>query len=132
MASGSSVVFLFDENISNRVPRALNRELGQSAFHVDDIVELGRGATDLQVLPYAGDHGMLLVTQDHGILKRPHERALLAKHRIGAFYLPRGMKGLCTITLTIVRHWPEMKRLAATTERPFRFELRQTSIRRMR
>lgn len=114
--------FLFDEQISPRVSRAL-REMGEPVNHVHDVAELGRGAKDPQILPYCGKFEIVLVTLDRQILKTPHLRALLTEHQVGAFFLRGGgRKGTPSpweIFSTTVKHWREMQRIAEHVSRPF-------------
>jgi hypothetical protein len=123
------VGFLFDENTPERLVRSL-RELGQPAYHVYD-VDL-KQAPDPAVLQYAGERGLRVVTADQAILRRPHERAILKEFSLGAFFLNDTITGTCKIARTLYRHWPEMKRLAATEPDPFLFLLRETTISRIR
>ena len=123
------VGFLFDENTPERLVRSL-RELGQPAYHVYD-VDL-KQAPDPVVLQYAGERGWRVVTADRAILRRPHERAILKEFSLGAFFLNDTITGTCKIARTLYRHWPEMKRLAATEPDPFLFLLRETTISRIR
>lgn len=128
MAS-SSVVFLFDENSPHRLARSL-RELGQPAFHVYD-VNL-KQAPDEMVLRYAGEREWCIVSSDRKILHRPHERAVLSQYSIGAFFLNDTISGLCRTSQTLYRHWPEMKRIAASEPKPFLYLIRERTVSRLR
>lgn len=125
MADRSGVTFLFDENSPSRLVRSL-RELGQEAFHVYD-VNL-RKAPDEMVLRYAGERGWCMVSSDRRILHRPLERAVLKELGMGAFFLNDTIRGLCKISRTVYRHWPEMKRLAGSERNPFLYLVRETTI----
>ncbi len=111
-----------------RLANAL-RGLGESCFHVyDQEINLG-GAPDEIVLQYAGERGWLVVGRDHNILHRTHERAVLRKLEMGAFFLNQSLdKSLCSITRALVRNWWNMKRLASTQPRPFLYLIRETNI----
>lgn len=128
-SSSDRVVFLFDENTPLRLARALREELGENAYHVLDV--LHPRAPDEVILKYAGERGWCLVGRDHAILRRPHERAVLTTHKVGVFFINQTIVDFCQIVRTIIRHWPEMKRLALTESRPFLFLLRETSVRRL-
>jgi PIN like domain len=123
--SGAGVVFLFDENAPWRLVRSL-RELGQAAWHVNDVGL--RGAPDQEMLRYAGERGWAVVGSDRQILHRPHERAVLREMNMGAFFFNDTISGLCKISRTVYRHWPEMKRLAGTLDRPYLNLIRETTI----
>jgi hypothetical protein len=47
---------------------------------------------------------------------------------MGAFFFNDTIKGLCKISRTTYRHWPDMKRLASAQARPFLYLVRETSI----
>lgn len=62
------------------------------------------------------------------ILRRPHERAVLAEYRTGAFFLKPSLDDFCKIVRAVVRHWPEMKRIARGEESPFLYLVRESSV----
>jgi hypothetical protein len=124
------VAFLFDENTPHRLARALREELGETAFHVHDVLQ--RGAPDEAVLRYAGERGWCMLSRDHRILHRPHERAVLSEMRMGAFFLKETLTDLCAIVRATVRHWPEMKRLGRSCNRPFLFAVSETTVKPLR
>ena len=127
MAEGG-VVFLFDENSPHRLVRSL-RELGEAAYHVYDVGL--KQAPDEMVLRYAGERGWCIVSSDRNILHRPHQRAVLAKFSIGAFFLNDTIAGTCKIARTVYRHWPEMKRIARGEPKPFLYLIRERTISRI-
>ncbi|HSU17809.1 DUF5615 family PIN-like protein [Longimicrobium sp.] len=125
MAEGG-VVLLFDENMPQRLARALRQELGENAFHVCDVLD--RGTPDEAVLRHAGERGWCYLGSDRKILKRPHERAVIAQLGMGTFFLNDTIQGSCKIISTVVRHWPALKRLAQTQPRPFLYLVRETRV----
>ena len=126
------LVFLFDENMPQRLANAL-RGLGENAFHVyDPEINLG-SAPDEIVLEHAGRRGWFLIGKDNRILHRPHERAVLRKYDMGAFFLKQSLDtSLCSITQAVFRNWAAIKREAASQKPPFLREIRATSIAPMR
>ncbi len=88
-------------------------------------------APDEMVLRYAGEREWCIVSSDRSILHNPHERAVLTQLSIGAFFLNDTIAGTCKIARTIYRHWPEMKRIAASEPRPFLHLVRETTLSRM-
>ena len=68
------------------------------------------------------------------ITRKPHEAAALRNAGVGAFFLLPGRRSpnLCMVIQTIIRHWPEIKRLAAAERRPFQFQIGERSVRRLR
>jgi hypothetical protein len=126
--AGRVVGFLFDENAPPRLARSL-RELGEAAYHVRD---LGLAQSpDAAVLRYAGERELSVVTADRMILRRPHERAVIAEAGVTMFFLNDTVAGLCSISRTLFRHWPEMKRLARAEPRPSLYLVRETTLSRI-
>lgn len=130
MATERSVVFLFDENSPQRLARALRQELGENAYHVYDA--LHPGMPDEVVLRHAGERGWCVLSRDHRILRRPHERAVLSEMGMGAFFLKETITDFCHIVRTVIRHWPEMKRVARSCERPFIYLVGENGVKPMR
>lgn len=114
--------FLFDEQITPRISNAL-RTMGEPGVHIYDVDELGRGATDAQVLPYCGKTGLALVTLDRKMLDSPHLHALIHEYDVGAFFISsRRRKDTpppWLIFQTVVKQWEAMKRIADKEARPF-------------
>lgn len=123
------MTFLFDANLSIKIPRAL-QVLGEAAEHVGE--HLGPGVPDPDWLRLAGEKGWFIVTQDNAILGRPEERAALTTYGVGAFFLDPALRGHCNIARHIIRHWPEMKRIAHRMPRPFVMEIRENGVRPLR
>jgi hypothetical protein len=124
--AAAPVAFLFDANTPHRLVRALREELGESAYHVGDL--LNPRAPDEEVLRYAGERAWCTVSSDRRILHRPNERAVISELGIAAFFLNDSVKGFCTIVRTVVHNWPEMKRIAATQPLPFLYLVRPGSL----
>ena len=120
------LVFLFDENFPHRVVRAMREEWDESVVHVYDF--WGRKTPDPVVLRFAGERGWIVVSSDRRILKKPQERAVLKELGMGAFFLSDGVAGFCTIVRAVVRNWPEMKRIARTSRRPFLCLVKHASV----
>jgi len=53
---------------------------------------------------------------------------------VGAFFLLPGKRSprLCQTIQTVIRHWPELKRVATTEPRPFQFRIGERSVSRLR
>jgi PIN like domain len=130
MAEGS-VTFLFDANLPSGLAEALG-VLGESAQHVSEI--FAPGTPDETWIRYAGERNWCIVTRDVNIGRRHHELAALRDFSVGAFFLLPGKRSpnLCQIIQTVIRHWPEMKRLARTEPRPFQYEVRERGVNRIR
>ncbi len=125
MAAKSRITFLFDENSSVRLVRAL-RELDESAYHA---TERGlKSAPDEIVLEYAGSRDWAFVSSDRAILRRGHERAVIAQLGMAVFFLNDSLRGFCTVTQAVVLNWPDMKRLAGEKARPALFLVRANGL----
>lgn len=111
--------FVFDENISDRIVRAL-RDLDYPCLHSTDLVS--RGATDEELIAAVRAADAFLVTQDRQIARRPHQRAALFAAGIGAFvFTGRAADSIKTLALLIQKVFPEMEARAESTPRPFVF-----------
>jgi hypothetical protein len=130
MAEGS-VTFLFDANLPPGLAEAL-RVLGESASHVSEI--FAPGTPDETWIRHAGERNWCIISRDVNITRRHHELAALRHFSVGAFFLLPGKRSprLCQIIQTIIRHWPELKRIARAEERPFQYQIGERSVRRMR
>jgi PIN like domain len=106
--------------------------MGEPAYHVHDY--FGPGTDDETWMRYAAERGWCIVSRDVRITRRPHERAALTGHRIGAFFLLPGPASpdRCTMIQTVIKHWPTMKRLAAATPRPFQQQITRRGVKRFR
>src|SRR5690606_37994106 len=104
-------MFLFDANLPPALPEALTI-LGEHAKHVHDFFP--PGTPDEFWINHAGERGWCIVSRDVNITRRPHERAALTAHGVGAFFLLPGKKSptFWEEVQAIVRHWPEMKRIS--------------------
>jgi hypothetical protein len=129
LATESSVVFLFDENSPRRLARALRENLGENAYHVYDV--LHPSAPDEMVLRHAGERGWCMISWDRRILRRPHERAVLTDMGMGAFFVKETITDFCRIVRTVIRHWPEMKRIARTQARQFIYLVTENGVKPM-
>lgn len=130
MAAGG-VRFLFDAHMPPGLVEALT-VLGESAEHVNSI--FAPATPDETWIRYAGERGWCVITRDVNITRKPHELAALREGGVGAFFLLPGKRSpnLCTVIQTIIRHWPEIKRVARAERRPFQFQVGERGVRRLR
>ena len=80
------MTFLFDENISPAIVRAL-KELGKPVAYVTDV--LPRGTDDLTIFRKLGELEWILVTQDQNIKRKKHEREAMKQAMLGALHFYR-------------------------------------------
>jgi len=113
------LTFLFDENISPAIVRAL-RELGKPVAYITDI--LPRGTADLTIFQKLGELGWILVTQDQNIKRKKHERAAMKQAALGAFiFTGRAEKDIDSMTILILKHFQQMQNFESSTRRQFIF-----------
>jgi predicted nuclease of predicted toxin-antitoxin system len=113
------LTFLFDENISPAIVRAL-KELGKPVAYITDM--LPRGTDDLTIFAKLGQLEWILVTQDQHIKRKKHEREAMKQAKIGAFiFSGRAEKDIDTMTILILKHFRQMENFAGTTKPPFIF-----------
>lgn len=125
------VSFLFDAHLPPGLVDALNA-LGEPVEHVNKLFP--PATADETWIRYAGERELCIVSRDVRITHRPHEQTALREAAVGAFFLLPGKRSprLCQIIQTIIRHWPELKRIARVEERPFQYQIGERSVRRMR
>ena len=130
MAAGG-VRFLFDAHMPPGLAEALT-VLGEPAEHVNSI--FAPATPDETWIRYAGERGWCIITRDTNITRKLHEAAALHEAGVGAFFLLPGKRSpnLCMVIQTVIRHWPEIKRLARSESRPFQFQIGERSVRRLR
>lgn len=130
MAPGG-VRFLFDAHMPPGLVDGLEA-LGEPAEHVAKI--FAPATPDETWIRHAGERGWCIITRDVNITRKPHEAAALRDAGVGAFFLLPGKRSprVCEIVQTIIKHWPEIKRLARTERRPFQFQVGARTVRRLR
>ncbi|MBB4636486.1 DUF5615 family PIN-like protein [Longimicrobium terrae] len=130
MAQGR-VTLLFDANLPPGLVDALT-SLGEPVMHVSQI--FAPGTPDETWIRYAGDRNWCIVSRDVNITRNAHEAAALRECGVGAFFLLPGKRSprLCQIIQATIRHWPEIKRLAASEARPFQYQIGERGIKRFR
>lgn len=76
----------------------------------------------------------MIISRDVNITRKHHEAAALHEFGVGAFFLLPGKRSprLCHIIQTVVKHWPEIKRIAHSERRPFQFQIGERSVRPLR
>ena len=116
----------FDENFSPHLVAGIRAI--QGGLRSEDVVvasvkdEFGRGAVDEVWIPgVASQHGVAL-TQDLNIHRVRAQWELCKANKIGIFFFKPPRKKAWSyweIAQLVMRHWPEIKRLAASRSRPF-------------
>jgi PIN like domain len=125
------VGFLFDAHLPPGLVDALVA-LGEPVEHVNMLFP--PATPDETWIRYAGEREMCMVSRDMNITRRPHEQTALREAAVGAFFLLPGKRSpkVCQIIQAVIRHWPELKRLAGSERRPFQFQVGQRGVSRLR
>ncbi|HEV7587597.1 MAG TPA: DUF5615 family PIN-like protein [Longimicrobium sp.] len=125
------VGFLFDAHLPPGLVDALNA-LGEPAEHVNKLFP--PATADETWIRYAGERELCVISRDMNITRRPHEQTALREAAVGAFFLLPGKRSprVCQIVQTVIRHWPELKRLAGSELRPFQFQIGERRVSRLR
>jgi hypothetical protein len=131
----------FDANFSPHL--VLGMRAFQEGRKSEDVVvtsvadEFGKSATDEDWIPgIASKHG-IAITQDLNIHRVKAQWDLCKQNKIGMFFFkpPKKTKAwnYWDITQLVVKHWPEIKKLAQATRKPFAFtiELHKSKISRL-
>lgn len=120
--------FLFDENLPAALARAL-RELGEPVRHVIDIDELGKGATDAEIIPFAAAWDYRLVSRDKAMLKPGQLKTVIHAEGIGMYLFRLGkarQPAKWELIRYVIKHWPAITEHAAQTEPPYVMQIRRT------
>jgi hypothetical protein len=121
------VNFLFDENLPAALARALH-ELGEPVRHVVDIPELGKGATDPEIIPYAADWDYRLVSRDKAMLKPAQLKAVIHAQGVGLYLFRLGkarQPPRWELIQYVIKYWPAIVEHARVTEPPYVMQVRR-------
>lgn len=115
--------FLFDENLSPRIARALNELSPYDVVSVVDHPELGRGSDDVEeIIRVCADDRWDLVLNDWQIRRKAHQRAAVLDSDIGAFWVYLGKDKEPTFwrqARMFTERWPHVQRYALDNDPPF-------------
>ena len=115
------MTFLIDENLSHRIAGAL-KALGKPVEHVTQI--LPKGTPDEVIFNEVSRRGWFLLTQDHKIMRRKHQREAMLQAGIGAFiFRGRTQRSVDEQTIMVLQRYEEIEGLAGRTPRPFRYTI---------
>lgn len=115
--------FLFDENLSPRIARALNELSPYDVASVVDHPELGRESDDVkEIIRVCNHEGWDLVLNDWQIRQKEHQRAALLESDLGAFWVYLGKNEeprFWRQARMFVDRWPRVERYALDHDPPF-------------
>lgn len=105
--------FIFDNDISYRIARAL-KELGEDVTTVRE--QFGDDAKDPDWVPKAASRGMIILTADNRLLRRPAEKSMLKKHRVSLLvinpFFGKRNRDLWDKAAWVVSHWKTIRGFA--------------------
>lgn len=117
------MTFFFDNTMSPRIVTGL-RAFGEGVLHLTE--KFPAATPDEEWLPYVGKKGMILITHDDRIRRRPAELRAFQRHKVGAFILVGKNLRQWQIIVQVIRNWEKIKELAEKTPKPFAFRVRST------
>ena len=114
--------FFFDANLSDKLAEAMC--LLDRDGHVEHIKQkFPQDVKDEVLLEYVGREGLIFVTRDQKIRKRPAELSAFRQYNVGAFILTGKKLGKWQEIKQLICAWEEMKNHAAKTRKPFAFQV---------
>ena len=115
--------FFFDNNLPEKLAQAMRLlDIDVTVEHLKE--KFRQDEKDEVWLKYVGEEGLILVTRDQKIRKRPVELLSYRQHKVGAFILTGKKLGKWQGIKQLICAWEEMKILAAGARRPFAFQVR--------
>jgi hypothetical protein len=115
--------YFFDNNISPHLVEAM-RLFGEPVHHMRDLYPGGDPGDPVWVPEVAG-RGLIIVTYDRGIKRKPDECAVFVSSKAGGFFLMGGHRaGRWEQVEQLVRQWRFLKQTAEETPRPFMLRVR--------
>ncbi len=114
--------FFFDNNLSPNLSKAMSiLEEDGDIKHLSEV--FARNEKDEVWLQYIGKKGMILITRDKKIRKRPSELMAFRENNVGAFILTGKALGKWREIKQLICAWEEIKALSENTSRPFAYQV---------
>ena len=115
----------FDEDNGHRLPRALRlvkmpAEAIESPYRTT-IPEIRPGTKDRDWIPWAGDNGWLVFSQNYHMLQNHEEFELLLRHKVGIVFTKQGNYRTWEVLRIVVDRWDWLQQIDRHGERPFAF-----------
>lgn len=115
--------FLSEVSLGKRVPSAL-QEMGLRVVRAVDV--LPQDAKDPEWAAYAGQHGMIVLTKDSAIKRKPNEVAAIMTAGIAVFTLARGNLTADEMIKAFKQALPKIDRVLQRLSPPFIVSLTKT------
>jgi predicted nuclease of predicted toxin-antitoxin system len=110
----------FDENLGKQLALGL-RGFGEDAIHLTEV--FAKGTPDEEWLPFVAEKGYILFTLDKRIRRSPLEKALIKKHKIGAFFLMGKTMSRWNYIRQIVRAWHKIETVVEKENPPYAYQV---------
>ena len=116
------MIFVCDEDIGTRVPRALNLvERDALSFRETGLL----GVPDVDWLTEAGANQWFVFSCNKAMLTVPIERDTIIREKVGIVFLTGGQERLANTLRLILRKWDWFEYVDSTVGRPFAYLLYQ-------
>ncbi len=137
------MIIYIDENLAPILSKGFDLLQSPLNFKLNDAIEVksikevfGEGALDEDWIPNLEKGKDCVITQDYNINRIREQRQLCQQYNIGMFYFRPPSKNGFTywdMLKMLVKHWPEITKIAAKEKRPFSFKAssRSTKLERL-
>lgn len=110
----------FDENMGRGVPEALRMVGFRDVNHSVNMFSVG--IADEEWIPIVGSE-WLVISKDQNLLRRPEQRRLLARHRLGLVCITSSSARARDLLAFMLRRMERLEQLDDATTRPFAFRV---------
>jgi hypothetical protein len=110
----------FDENLGSQLADGL-KGFGEDAVHI--LEEFDPGTPDVVWLPFVAEGRYILFTVDKRIRRRPLEKALIKKYKIGVFFLGGKTMGRWNYIRQIICNWHKIEAKVNKETPPFAYQI---------
>ena len=118
--AANSLKFFIDNNLSRQLAAGMYA-FGEDVMHLRD--KFAEDTDDEEWLEFIGSKGIVLITRDLAIRRKPAELAALKQHKVRAFFLGGKNLDRCSLIQQLVRNWPRIKVIANRKKAPFAFRV---------
>jgi len=126
-----------DENLSPYLSKGFHFLQMPENIKLRELVEVrsikedfGEGSQDEDWIPQARKRDSCIISQDYDLHRISHQQTLCKQFKLGMFYVrPPAKKGFLywDMVKLLVKHWPEITKIATRESRPFAFKITSRS-----
>ena len=94
-----------------------------------DVHELGKGATDAEIIPFAAEWDYRLVGRDKAMLKPSQLKTVIHAEEVGYYLFRLGkarQPAKWELIQHVIKHWPAIVEHASETPPPYVMQIRRT------